>query len=106
MVSVLDDPDTRRPLVALLRAAVTEPEAAELIRRVLTERMLLPMAERVGGARPELRASLVASQLVGVTVVRHVVGLGPLAGASREQLIRALEPVFEHYLRGDWVEPE
>jgi hypothetical protein len=106
MVSVLDDPDTRRPLVALLRAAVTEPEAAELIRRVLTERMLLPMAERVGGARPELRASLVASQLVGVTVVRHVVGLGPLAAASREQLIRALEPVFEHYLRGDWVEPE
>jgi AcrR family transcriptional regulator len=103
MVSVLEDPETRRPLLALLRAAVSEPEAAELIRRVLTERMLLPMAERVGGSRPELRASLVASQLVGVTVVRYVVGLQPLADASREDLIRALEPVFEHYLRGDWV---
>src|ERR671910_462764 len=101
MVSVIDDPETRRPVLALLRAAVTEPEAAELIRRILTERMLLPMAERVGGSRPELRASLVASQLVGVTVVRYVVGLQPLADASREDLIRALEPVFEHYLRGD-----
>jgi len=106
MVSVIDDPELRRPLVALLRAAVTEPEAAELIRRVLTERMLLPIARQVGGAQPELRASFVASQLVGVTVVRYVVGLGPLAGASAEQLVRALEPVFEHYLRGDWVESD
>ena len=104
MVSVIDDPEMRRPLVALLRAAVSEPEAAELIRRVLTERMLLPIASRVGGSRPELRASFIASQLVGVTVVRYVVGLGPLAEASREDVIRALEPVFEHYLHGDWVE--
>ncbi|HEX7171216.1 MAG TPA: TetR family transcriptional regulator [Candidatus Limnocylindria bacterium] len=106
MVSVIDDPQTRRPLLALLRAAVTEPEAAELIRRILTERLLLPMAERVGGTRPELRASLVASQLVGMTVVRYVVGIQPLADASREQLIRALEPAFEHYFHGDWVVEE
>jgi AcrR family transcriptional regulator len=105
MVSVIDDPQTRGPLVALVRAAVTEPEAAMLIRQVLTDRMLLPIARRLGGERPELRASLVASQLVGVTVVRYVVGLGPLADASRDDLVRALEPVFEHYLRGDWVVP-
>lgn len=85
------------------RAAVTEPEAAELIRRILTERLLLPMADRVGGSRPELRASLVASQLVGLTVVRYVVGIQPLADASREQLILALEPVFEHFFHGDWI---
>lgn len=103
MVSVIDDPATRRPLLALLRAAVTEPEAAELIRRILTERLLLPMADRVGGSRPELRASLVASQLVGLTVVRYVVGIQPLADASREQLILALEPVFEHFFHGDWI---
>jgi AcrR family transcriptional regulator len=103
MVSVIDDPVTRRPLIALLRAAVSEPEAAALIREVLTERILLPMAKQVGGRRSELRASLVASQLVGLLLVRHVVGMGPLAAATREELIRALEPVFEHYLHGDWV---
>jgi AcrR family transcriptional regulator len=104
LVSVIDDPDTRRPFVALLRAAVTEPEAADLIRDVLTKRLLLPIATRLGGARAPLRASLVASQVVGLVVVRYVVRIGPLAEASREDLVRALVPVFEHYLHGGWVE--
>jgi AcrR family transcriptional regulator len=103
MVTVLEDPDSRRSLTALLRAAVSEPEAAELIRDLLTRRMLMPIASRLGGERPELRASLVAAQLVGLTIVRHVVGMRPLAEASREELVRALEPVFEHYVHGDRV---
>lgn len=103
MVSVINDPDARRPMLALLRAAMTEPEAAELIRTFLTERMLLPIASHVGGERPELRASFVASQLVGLLIVRHVVGMRPLAEATEDELVRALTPVFEHYLHGDWV---
>jgi AcrR family transcriptional regulator len=103
MLRVLEDVAARRALVALLRAAVTEPEAAELIRDVLARRLLLPIASRLGGKRPELRASLVASQLVGIVVVRHVVGMRPLAEASREELVAALVPVFEHYLSGEWV---
>ena len=103
LVSVMDTPETRRPFLALLRAAVTEPEAAALIRGVLTERLLGPISARVGGERPELRASLVASQLVGLIVTRHIVEIGPLTAASREDLVRALEPVFQHYLHGDWV---
>ncbi len=103
LVTVLEDPDSRRSLTAMLRAAVSEPEAASLIRDVLTRRMLMPIASRLGGARPELRASLVAAQLVGLVVVRHVVGMRPLAEAPPEALVRALEPVFEHYLHGAWV---
>ncbi len=103
MLSVLDAPAGRRPLLALLRAAVSEPEAADLIRELLTQRMLLPIAARVGRDRPELRASMMATALVGLTVVRYVVGLPPLAAASRQELERALVPVFEHYLHGDWM---
>ena len=103
MVSVLDDSESRRPFIALLRAAVSEPEAASLIREVISQRLLRPMAQRVGGQRPELRASLVAAQLVGIVLVRHVVGIEALAAASREELVQALVPVFEHYLRGDWL---
>lgn len=104
MVTVLDEPRSRQAITGLLRAAVSEPEAAELIRDLLAERMLIPIARRVGGSRPELRAGMVASQVVGLAAARHMVGLEPLAKASREDLVRAVAPVIEHYLRGDWLE--
>lgn len=103
MLGVMEDPATQRAMVGLIRAAASEPEAAQLIREVLTERMLLPLASRVEADHAELRASLIASQVVGLMMARHVVGLAPLADASREQLVGALAPVFEHYLTGSWV---
>lgn len=103
LVGVLEDPDSRRALIGLLRAAVSEPEAAALIRDLLAARVLMPIATRVGGERPELRATMVASQVVGLATARHVVGMEPLAKATREELLRALTPVIDHYLRGDWV---
>lgn len=103
LLGVLDEPRSRQALTGLLRAAVSEPEAAELIRDLLSERILVPIARRLGGKRAELRASLAGSQIVGLAIARHVVGLEPLVGAAREDLIRALAPVIDHYLRGDWA---
>jgi AcrR family transcriptional regulator len=103
IVAVLEDKTSRRVMVSVIRAAASEPEAAELIREMLTTSFLLPVAERVGGSNPQLRATLAASQIVGLGMARHVVGLAPLAGASREQLVRAVAPVFDHYLTGDFV---
>ena len=79
----MEDPDTRQMMVGLIRAAASEPEAAQLIREVLTERILMPLAERVSGDQPELRASLMASQVVGIAMGRHVVQIEPLASAPR-----------------------
>ena len=53
LVGIVEHPESRGPLVALLRAAVTEPEAADLIRDLLTRRLLLPIATRLGGTRPD-----------------------------------------------------
>ncbi len=105
ILDVLEDAARRDAFLGLLRAAVTEPEAAELIRELITERMLTPIASRFGSDQPQLRASMIATQLVGLAIVRYVVRIEPLAGASREQLRRVLVPVIEHYLEGDWVTP-
>jgi AcrR family transcriptional regulator len=101
-VSALDEPRTRQAFTAIIRAAVSEPEAARLIRELLTDRVLVPFARRVGGDAPELRAGLIATQVVGIAMARHIVGIEPLARASAEQLERALAPVIDHFLHGDW----
>ncbi len=104
LVAALEDPDTRQAAVALMRAAASEPEAAQIIREILTDRVLIPLTQRIGGDRPQLRASLVASQFVGLAMARYVVMIEPLASAPPEQIVQALTPVFEHYLFGDWAD--
>jgi AcrR family transcriptional regulator len=105
ILAVLDSPEGRGTITGLIRAAASEDEAAATIRELVAQRLLLPLASRVGRDRPELRASLVASQIVGLAMARHVVGLTPLATASHAELIAALAPVFDHYLTGP-IDPE
>jgi AcrR family transcriptional regulator len=100
VLAVLDSPEGRKTITGLIRAAASEEEAAATIRDLVGRRLLLPLASRVARDRPELRASLVASQIVGLAMARHIVGLTPLATASHAQLIAALAPVFDHYLTG------
>ena len=103
VMSVLEDADTRQTALALIRAAASEPEAAELIREVLTERVLAPLTSRVSGDQPRLRANMIATQFVGMAMARYVLGIEPLASAPPEQVVAAITPVFEHYLYGDWT---
>ncbi len=97
LFEVLEDPRRRQPMLAILRATLAEPEATPLIREVLLDQLLRPIARRVGGDEPELRAGLVASQVVGVEVVRYVVGLPQMAEVSPERLAAILAPVIQHY---------
>jgi AcrR family transcriptional regulator len=101
ILSVLDDPRGRSTVTGIIRAAVSEPEAAALVRELLTQRLLTPLARQVSHDRPELRASLIGAQVVGLVMARYVVSLEPLKAASHEDLVQTLTPVFEYYLLGD-----
>jgi AcrR family transcriptional regulator len=103
--SVLDEPVRRLAFTSLLRAAVADPEAARLVRDILSTRILLPIARAVASDQPELRAALMASQVVGLAVALYVIGFPPLVSAPRDTLVGALAPVVRHYLQGDWTAP-
>ena len=103
LVGTLDDPDTRRTALAIVRAAASEPEAADVMRMVLAERVLTPLARSIRADHAELRATMIATQFVGLAMARYVVAIEPLASTAPEQVVRALTPVIEHYLTGDWT---
>jgi AcrR family transcriptional regulator len=100
-VAQLDDPHARRVLTGMVRAAASEPEAAQMVRELLTERILLPVARGLGADDAELRASLAGSQMIGLVMARHIIGIEPLAARPGDRLVRALAPTLQRYL----VEP-
>ncbi|MGG5257935.1 TetR family transcriptional regulator [Phycicoccus avicenniae] len=99
-IRTLEDPAARQPMTGLLRAAASEDEAAMLVQRILTERMLTPLAHLLGGDRPELRAALIGAQLTGYLFARYVVALPGLADADVYELGEVVGPVLQHYLTG------
>jgi Tetracyclin repressor-like, C-terminal domain len=48
-----------------------------------------------------LRASLVASQIVGLGITRYVLELEPIASAGVDELAAAIGPNIQRYLVGD-----
>ena len=95
-----DTEGTRNPILTLLRAATTEPRAAELLSVFLRTRLFAPLMERLNADRPELRTSLAASQLVGIGLARHVLHIEPLASAKPADVVEWYGPTLQRYLTG------
>jgi AcrR family transcriptional regulator len=89
--------------LALLRSAVSNEWTATLLREFLVSQVLRKVVSTLG-FDPDVRAaraSLVASQLVGLVMARYVLRLEPLASATPESLVAAIGPTVQHYLTGD-----
>jgi hypothetical protein len=97
----MDSPDYRRLTTGLIRATASEPDVAPLARELLTERMLMPLISGLGSDQPELRASLLASQVAGLVMARFVIEIEPLASLDGPAIAEILAPVVRRYL----VEP-
>jgi AcrR family transcriptional regulator len=93
-------------LVLLLRSAVTSPEAAERMREVFAKQVT-PVVVAVAGDGPETaeRTMLVATQVLGVALCRHVLRLPPVAMMDSSRLVELMAPVLQHYLTGPLGSP-
>ncbi|PWR05072.1 TetR family transcriptional regulator [Micromonospora acroterricola] len=88
--------------VALLRSAVSNDWTARLLREFITTQVLRRVLDQldVDPAELPLRGSLIATQLIGLAMMRHVVRLEPVASADPEALVAAIGPTVQRYLTG------
>jgi AcrR family transcriptional regulator len=100
VVKTWDDEGTRNPILTLLRAATTEPRAAELMREFLRLKLFAPLMDRLGVDRADLRADLAISQLIGLGLARYVLRLEPLASAEAGETVGWIAPTVQRYLTG------
>jgi AcrR family transcriptional regulator len=77
-------PETR----ALVRSMLTVPEAGEAMREFLDERVD-NLARSLDGEDAKLRALLIVSGILGLTITQHFLKLHAFDDASRDQLLQA-----------------
>jgi AcrR family transcriptional regulator len=90
----------RARIVGLIRAATSEPEAARVVRDLLTREVLTPLAEGIGSDNAAYRASLVMSQIVGLIMARYIVAVEPLASRDPAAVAQDIAPTLQRYLTG------
>jgi Tetracyclin repressor-like, C-terminal domain len=72
-----------------------------MLREFFTEALVSRVVDALGLPDAALRATLVATQVTGLVMVRYVIRLEPLASLPSEQLIAAVAPNVQRYLTGD-----
>jgi AcrR family transcriptional regulator len=98
VLGVWERDDTRDQAMGLLRSAVTNEQAAAMIRGFVSRAILGAVATHVDADDAEYRASLVASQIIGLGIARYVIAVEPLASASSDDVAAAVGPTLQRYL--------
>ncbi|MEM8620748.1 MAG: TetR/AcrR family transcriptional regulator, partial [Actinomycetota bacterium] len=75
-------------------------------RGVFTEQIVGAVEGAAHSDDSALRASLAASQVIGLALLREILGIEPLANESAERLVDVIAPTIERYLEGELGEPE
>jgi AcrR family transcriptional regulator len=93
-----EQPDSRAPLLAILRGAATHDESANLVRQFIQGEVYSHIAAGLGGPDAELRIDLAMSQLLGIAYLRHILQVEPIASAPVDDLIDRVAPVITSHL--------
>ena len=97
-LQVVDSDQSRNAILALVRSAVSNEKAAAMLREFLTAELLSVIAGWTDRPDAPLRAALIAAQLVGIAMLRHVVRVDQVAKASPDEIVALVAPVIEQYL--------
>lgn len=97
MLTVWDE--NRPALLALVNSASSHPGAALALREFVLSEIVGRLSAALGG--DQMRATLVASQVVGVIAVRYIARVEPLASMDREEVVPLIAPTLQRYLDGD-----
>jgi AcrR family transcriptional regulator len=103
MLELWESPRTRPLILGLVRSMTTDPTAALMVREMLVEGPVAAMTSASREPDMALRVQLAAAQVMGLALVRYVIGVEPVASARAEELVRAVGPTIARYLGGTWT---
>jgi AcrR family transcriptional regulator len=97
-LEVWEQPDSRSPLLAIVRGAATHEESATLVRQFIQGQLYAQIAAGLGRPDAELRVDLAMAQLLGIAYLRHILQVEPIASASLDDLTTLVAPIIAAHL--------
>lgn len=98
-LSVWDDPVIQLPLIGLARRLL-DPSGGELMRDGFLQVVIGPLGTALGIEDPERRMPIVASQVVGLILMRYLLEVEPVASMSADEVVGIYAPTIQRYLTG------
>lgn len=96
-VNIADTNEWFKTLIGVLRAAATEPKAAEMVAQIFRAAIIDKFAI-LGVSHANQRATMLVSLMIGVAVTGHIVGLDQFITAPpelrRELLAACIQPIL------------
>lgn len=86
---------------ALIRSVTSHQEVANALKSFFVNAIFKNLLTEIGAEQRELRATLCATQMVGLGIVRYVVHFEPLASVDIDTLVKAIAPNLQRYLTGE-----
>jgi AcrR family transcriptional regulator len=100
LLDALEEDSARTRMISLIHTALGQEFAATMLRQFLVREVFKRIADAIGGDDSQLRASLAASQIVGLMIVRYGIRVEPLASAPIEEVVARIGPVVQWHLVG------
>jgi AcrR family transcriptional regulator len=96
LLAVWDAPANQAALLAIVQGASGHPGAAAALREFISQEIVA----RVAAVSDPLRATLVASQIMGLIAARYVARVEPLASLPADEVVPLVAPTLQRYLDG------
>jgi AcrR family transcriptional regulator len=95
-----DPPESRQVLVTMIRSVASHERSEAVVRELITNRMVAPVAQVLDRPDPELRTTLAGAMLVGLAMQRYVAHIEPFASMDAETAARIVGPTIQQFLTG------
>ena len=89
------------PFAASAVASTGMAKTAEIVQSMFVGPVFGPLLKVLGADKAAMRASLCASQLVGLGIMRYGIRSEPLHSMSVDMIVDAIGPTMQRYLVGD-----
>lgn len=98
-LKLCESPRTRSTMFRLVRGSTGSARTGRVLYRLINQTVVNPVARATGVQASAMKLELVASQLIGLAMLRYVIKVEPMASASVDEVIALAAPSIRATLR-------